>query len=121
MKKAGQIAIIVAYSAVLLFMLRFGARTFPGRYSDSLLLNALLNNSGIFTDLGYNIVLVAAAARMVRVFTSDAPGLIRRRHRFLGWVQAAAIALAVAIILYGLWWAALLERLPWQPDGSWWR
>jgi hypothetical protein len=69
---------IALWSFGLLTALRFGARAYPGWYFPrSSGLNALFNSSMLFTQIGYDLVLAAAAAAMARVL------LGRQRSRLL--------------------------------------
>jgi hypothetical protein len=107
---------IAAYSFSLLLALRFGARTYPGWYfPNSRFLNDLLNGGSVFTQIGYDLVLVAAASGTARLFLA---GEARpRADRILRLVEWTALALALLIACYGLIWAIEMHRLPWQPDG----
>jgi hypothetical protein len=107
---------IGAYSFCLLLALRFGARTYPGWYfPDSRFLTDLLNGGFVFTQIGYDLVLVAAASGTSRLFLA---GEARPRAcRILRLVEWTAIALALLIVCYGLISAIEMQRLPWQPDG----
>ena len=109
---ASRLAWIAVYSFGLLMLLRFGARTYPGWYfPGSPLLNSLLNSSMLFTEIGYDLVLLGAAAGTARMWLGrKKPGALR----LLQWVP---VALAIFIVGYGLAWAISMERLPWQPDG----
>ena len=107
---------IAVYSFALLLALRFGARTYPGRYfPDSPFLNSVLNSNWLFTGFGYPIVLLGAVAAASRALLRDKRSPAAHILRVVQWV---AIALAILIVLYGVRWAIYTERLPWQPDGE---
>jgi hypothetical protein len=111
-----QAALLLLCCTILLFALRFDARTYPGWYfPDSAFLNGLLNGSTIFTDIGYPLVLVGAGAGTARLLWPG-PSLPPDTKRALAVVQWLALALAVLIFFYGLWSAIQMERLPWQPQ-----
>jgi hypothetical protein len=96
----------------LLLLLRFGGRTYPGWYFPrSSLLNDLLNGPMLFTEIGYDLVLVGAAAATARLC------LGRRKSAALRLLQRVAFGLALLIVIYGVEWAVLMHRLPWQADG----
>jgi hypothetical protein len=110
-----RLAWIAAYSFALLLALRFGARSYPGWYfPDSALLNRLLNGVGLFTVIGYDLVLLGAVAAAMRLLLGRGN---RRAGLALAALQWGAIALAVLIACYGVAWAAYMHRLPWEPDG----
>src|SRR3954469_11528062 len=116
-RRLGQVGLVVLCSSVLLLALRFCGRSYPGWYfPNSNVLNGLLNDTIIFTVIGYDLVIVGAAAALARIYTSPSGGAKLRRS--LRAVKATALALVVAIICYGIWWAAAMERLPWQPDAE---
>jgi hypothetical protein len=108
-----KLAWIAAYSFSLLMLLRFGARTYPGWYfPHSPFLNSLLNGSTLFTGIGYDLVLLGAAAGAARVL------LGRNESLALQLLQWGSAALTILIVGYGLAWAIWTARLPWQPDGA---
>ena len=108
-----RIGLVAFYSFGLLLALRFGARTYPGWYfPNSRFLNGLLNASTLFTGVGYDLVLIAAAAAAARIWFRGT--LKQRPLGALVLMQGAALAAVFAIIIYGIWWAALMHRLPWQ-------
>jgi hypothetical protein len=110
--RALRLAGIAAYSFALLIALRFGGRTYPGWYfPDSALLNSWLNGVGLFTEVGYDLVLVVAAAATMRLLPGGRTSLALR---LMHWT---ALALVILIILYGVDWAIYTHRLPWQADG----
>ncbi|WP_374389060.1 hypothetical protein [Sandaracinobacter sp.] len=90
--------------------LRLGARTYPGIYvPDSPFLNGVLNSNGLFVGIGYGAVLMAGAADGARIlFRPSGPGI----DNLLRTVSRMSIWLAGAIALYGLLWAAFMQRLP---------
>jgi hypothetical protein len=114
--RSSRLVWVGAYAFCLLLVLRFGARSYPGWYfPDSRFLNDLLNGGFLFTQIGYDLVIVAAASGAARVFLA---GDVRRKSdRILRWVQWTAYALALLITCYGVIWAIHMHRLPWQPDG----
>jgi hypothetical protein len=113
--RTGRILWICFYALVLLLAIRWCARTYPGWYVPaSASLNDLLNGVGLFTALGYKIVLLAAAAAMAREVLPRAG----RAAAVLRAVQWTSVALAALIVCYGVCWAVWTHRLPWQEDGS---
>ena len=117
LKLTARIGFIASWSLLLLLALRFGARTYPGVWHpESEFLNWLLNGTTLFTLFGYDLVLVAAGAAAARISLRGDSFRTRRIRLALAWLQGVAVALAFAIICYGVRWAILMERLPWQ-DG----
>ena len=115
--RASHLAWVAVYSLFLLLALRSGGRTYPGWYfPDSRFLNAVLNGNALFTQAGYDAAIIGAAAAAARILFDS--GTRPRLHRLLRWTQRTAIACAVLIACYGLAWAILMHRLPWQPDGA---
>lgn len=111
-----RVAWICTYTYFLLLAVRWCARTYPGWYfPDSAFLNDLLNGGDLFTLYGYDCVLLAAAAALARILLAgpDHPRAAAAL-RLLHWASLAIVAL---ILCYGLYWAQLMERLPWQEDG----
>jgi hypothetical protein len=93
----------------LLLALRFGGRTYPGIWHpESALLNSIFNGNWLFVEPGYDAALIAGAAS-VWLILRPPRGWMRTT---LVWLKWTAVALAVAISLYGFYWAVLLERLP---------
>ena len=118
-RRLARAGLIALYSFVLLLALRFCGRTYPGWYfPDSNFLNGLLNSNFLFTELGYELVVLGATAGTAHIFmASDSPRRTRLRW-WLGAAQAAAVVLVIPIISYGFLWAHFMQRLPWQPDGG---
>jgi hypothetical protein len=111
--RAWRLARIAGSSLLLLLALRFGARTYPGwHFENSDFLNRLLNGVGLFTEIGYGLVLAGAGAATLRVLLG---GTEPRALQRLQWL---AFTLAILIVLYGAAWATIMHRLPWQPDGQ---
>ncbi len=97
--------------------LRFCGRTYPGiYYPDSRLLNDLLNGNGLFTGVGYGLVLALGVADAVFVFLTRfqqeraAPTVMRS----LIALRLGLLLLVVLIIAYGLYYAVLLYE-HWSP------
>ena len=83
-------------------------------HPESRFLNWLLNGSAIFTEIGYVLVLVAACTAMTRLLVDRTSTDTIMARRILAFVQATTVALAIAIIFYGVWSAIQMQRLPWQ-------
>ena len=110
-----QLGLIALWSFLLLLALRFGARTYPGVWHPEWrVLNWLLNGTTLFAEIGYDLVLVAAWAAMTRLLIDRTSRHTMATRRTLAFMQATTVALAIAIIFYGVWWAIQMQRLPWQ-------
>ena|SRR5438046_181748 len=104
------LAFICLYCLCLGLALRFGGRTYPGIFfPHSTFLNRLLNGNGLFTEIGYNAVLIAGATDALRVLTNS-PG--RRFEVVLKVLKWIAVVLAVTVSIFGFWSALVLQRLP---------
>jgi hypothetical protein len=104
------LAFICLYCLSLGLALRFGGRTYPGIYfPHSPFLNSLLNGNGLFTDIGYDLVLVAGVADTARVLMTYSAPRFRVVLQLLKWL---ALMLAIIIVIFGFWFAIILERLP---------
>jgi hypothetical protein len=98
------------YCLSLGLALRFGGRTYPGIYfPNSSFLNDLLNGNGLFNGVGYLAVLITGAADCFLIFTRAMEG---SPTKTLGAVKWIAVSLAMAIALFGLYCATVLQRLP---------
>lgn len=90
--------------------LRFFGRTYPGiYYPDSALLNGLLNGNGLFTEIGYDLVLALGVADAGFVFLTlfrqgTAPTVIRA----LVALRLGLLLLTILIVAYGFYYAVLL-------------
>ena len=91
--------------------LRFCGRTYPGiYYPNSRFLNELLNGSGLFTEIGYGLVLAFGLADAAFVFLTvfrqrqSAPSVVRS----LGALRLALFVLVLLIIAYGCFYAVIL-------------
>lgn len=90
--------------------LRFCGRTYPGiYYPDSALLNGLLNGNGLFTEIGYDLVLALGVADVAFVFLTlfrqgTAPTVVRS----LIALRLGLLLLTILIIAYGFYYAVLL-------------
>jgi hypothetical protein len=108
-----RLAFVACWCFTLLLALRFGARTYPGFwFPHSLVLNELLNGSGLFVSGGYDLVFIATIAAAIPIIRPPSP----RGTAVLGIAKWAAIGLAASITLYGFAIAWQLHRMPW--DGS---
>lgn len=90
--------------------LRFCGRTYPGiHFPDSPSLNALLNGNGLFTEIGYGLVLALAVADAAFVFLT----LFRQEVteplviRWLVALRLGLLVLTTLIISYGFYCAVL--------------
>ena len=102
-----QFCFIALYALTLLLALRFGARTYPGIYvPSSATLNWIFNGTTLFTDFGYDVVLIGAASHVASLLS---PG---RLSRALQVFSASFALLTACISAYGFYWAAVLQRLP---------
>lgn len=87
--------------------LRFGGRTYPGIYfPDDAFLNGVFNGATLFTKIGYDAVAIGFVASLALVLTRLHP----RIRMILKVVVTLAIATAVAIAIYGFYWAVVLDR-----------
>ena len=104
------LAFTFLYCLSLGLALRFGGRTCPGiHFPNSSFLNDLLNGNGLFVDIGYSAVVVAAATDYFLIFTRTTAGSPTKTLKAVKWL---AISLATAIALFGFYCAASLQRLP---------
>jgi hypothetical protein len=93
--------------------LRFCGRTYPGiYYPDSPLLNGLLNGNGLFTEIGYNLVLafgvVDAAFLFLTLFRQGTAAPIVTRSLIA--LRLGLLVLTTLIIAYGFYYAVLLHE-----------
>lgn len=93
--------------------LRFCGRTYPGiSYPNSGFLNELLNGNGLFTEIGYDLVLALGVADAAFVLLT----LFRQRQAPLSVVRSlvalrlALLALVFLIIAYGCYYAVLFRE-----------
>lgn len=91
--------------------MRFCGRTYPGiYYPDSQFLNDFLNGNGLFTEIGYDLVLALGVADAAFVFLT----LFRQATatplftRSLIALRLGLLALIALIIAYGFYYAVLL-------------
>lgn len=114
--RGARIVFICIQGFLLLLIVRWCARTYPGLYfPESAFRNELLNGVGLFTLYGYDAVLLFAASRIARLFIAGAGR--RRLEVTLTLVQWTSLAVAALLICYGIYWAEAMQRLPWQEDG----
>lgn len=111
-----RLALTGLWCVTLLLALRFGARTYPGvYYSGSGFLNWLFNGQTIFTDIGYELALLAGMAEILLILSDASMPRFQKWMRIVKWVS---LGLAVAIALYGFYWALVLDRMPWSPPAE---
>jgi hypothetical protein len=102
-----QVCFVALCAICLLLALRFGARTYPGVWvPGSKLLNWVINGTGLFT-LGYGMVVAAMTIYVAAVLVKPSG----QTGRLLQTSCICLTALATSISLYGLVWAAALQRL----------
>jgi hypothetical protein len=110
-------ALIAAYSWTLLLALRFGARTYPGLFMGRPgLLNDILNSGQIF-ETGYNLVMLAALTDGLSFWLgrrSTPASQVGARAALI--IRNVCLVLATLGAIYGLYFAIVLERFPWQPN-----
>lgn len=104
------LAFVFCYCLTLAMALRFGARTYPGiHFPNSMFLNNMLNGSALFSGIGYFSVIVAGLTDMALIFLKPLGAIGMLALKGVKWT---ALSLAISIAIYGLFWAAALQRLP---------
>jgi hypothetical protein len=107
--KLEAVSFLVLWCFTLGLALRFGGRTYPGIYfPDSTVMNSLFNGVGLFEQVGYDAVAICFVSRLAIIVLPLGNGA-NACMRVISWL---AILLAVLIVIYGFYWAWVLERLP---------